>query len=184
MPLMAGLYGGGGYWVGTGVMLGVDVLLLLLLVRRLPGAELVKHRRMVLVTSFLVWMVLHAAVFWGDAWSETYALVLPPAARLVLPLFLTVAYTIVAKLLLDWLPRLPGPAVVWFCTLGAAVQSLEGAWELFGLDMLHRVPSLRAVGVPALLAYGFAESVLLWCTVLALAPLVYRIARALLDRLR
>lgn len=184
MPLMAGLHSETAFWVATGVMAGLDVLLLLLLARRLPGSELVAHRRMVLVTSFLVWLVLHVAVFWGDAWGETYALVLPPAARLVLPLFLTVAYTIVAKLLLDLVPRLPGPEVVWFCWLGAAVQSLEGAWELFGLDMLHRVPSLRAVGAPALLAYGFAESVMLWCTVLALAPLVQRLAQALLERLK
>lgn len=181
---MAGLQSEGAYWVGTGVMLAIDVMLLLLLARRLPGSELVARRRMVLVTSFLVWLVLHGAVFWGDAWGETYALVLPPAGRYVLPLFLTVAYTIVAKLVLDWLPRLPGPEVIWFCGLGAAVQSLEGAWELFGLDMLHRVPSLRAVGAPALLAYGFAESVMLWCTILALAPLVHRMAQALLDRLR
>lgn len=181
---MAGLQGGGAYWVATGVMLALDAVLLALLVRRLPGSELIAHRRMVLVTSFLVWLVLHVAVFWGDAWGETYALVLPPAARLVLPLFLTVAYTVVAKLLLDWVPRLPGPEVLWFCGLGAAVQSLEGAWELFGLEMLHRVPSLRAVGAPPLLAYGFAESVMLWCTILALAPLVHRMAQALLDRLR
>lgn len=181
---MAGLQGESAYWVAAGVMAGLDVLLVTLLARRVPGPELVAHRRIVQATSFLVWLVLHVAVFWGDAWGETYALVLPPAARVVLPLFLTVAYTIVAGLALDWVPQLPGPAVVWFCGLGAAVQSLEGAWELFGLDMLHRVPSLRAVGAPALLAYGFAESFLLWCTVLALAPLVQRLLQALLDRLR
>ncbi|HPC82143.1 MAG TPA: hypothetical protein P5234_01555 [Thermoanaerobaculaceae bacterium] len=181
---MPGMQDENAYWVGAGVVLALDVALLALLARRLPGSELVARRRVIVATSFLVWFMLHAAVFWGDAWGETYALVLPPAARLVLPLFLTVAYTVVTKLLLDWVPRLPGPGVVWFCGLGAAVQSLEGVWELFGLGMLHRVPSLRTVGAPALFAYGFAESVLLWCAVLALFPLVQRLAQALLERLR
>ncbi|HNX49204.1 MAG TPA: hypothetical protein PLS53_03820 [Thermoanaerobaculaceae bacterium] len=172
------------YWIAAAVMLVIDVVFLAALARRLPPSRLVVLRRMILLTSCAVWLVLHGAAFWGDAWGTAYGLVLPPAARWVMPLILTALYTIVTYLLLEWVPRLPGPPAVWFAVLGAGVQSIESVWELFGLDMLRVVPALQKVSAAAALSYGLVESVLLWAMILALAPLVRLALQSLLERLR
>jgi hypothetical protein len=173
-----------GYWVAAGVLAAIDLVFLVALARRLPAPRLVTLRRMVLLTSSVVWLVLHGAAFWGDAWGSAYGLVLPPAARWVMPFALTMIYTILTYLLLEWLPRLPGPPSAWFAVLGAGVQSIESLWELFGLDMLRVVPALQQVSAAAALGYGFVESVLMWAMILALAPLVRLVLHSLLERLR
>jgi glucan phosphoethanolaminetransferase (alkaline phosphatase superfamily) len=184
MPSMPELQGDRAYWIAAAVILAIDIAFLAALARRLPAPRLATLHRMVLLTSSVVWMVLHGAAFWGDAWGTAYGLVLPPAARWVMPFALTLIYTILTYLLLEWVPRLPGPPSAWFAVLGAAVQSIESVWELFGLDMLRVVPALQQVSAAAALGYGFVESVLLWAMILALAPLVRLGLHALLVRLR
>lgn len=171
------------YWAAAAVMAVVNAGFLALLLWRLPAKAMLGFRRMIVLTSVAVWLVLNLAVFWGDAWSFAYALVLPPEARWVMPLILTVWYTIVAYLLLEWVPRLKGHPAVWFVLLGAAAQSIQDLWELFGLGMLHVVPALREVSAASVLVYSALESVLLWAMILALAPMLRGMLRALLDRL-
>jgi hypothetical protein len=140
MPSMAELQTDRAYWIAAVVILAIDVVFLAALARRLPAPRLATLRRMILLTSSVVWLVLHGAAFWGDAWGTVYGLVLPPVARWVMPFALTAIYTILTYLLLEWVPRLPGWPAVWFAGLGAGIQSIESVWELFGLDMLRVVP--------------------------------------------
>jgi hypothetical protein len=172
------------YWVAAVVLGIVDAAFIAVLVRRLPAELLAGLRRVVTVTALAFWALLWGATFWGDAWATSYGLVLPHATRPVLPVALTLLYTAVAVVLLRVAPRLPGPPVPWVCLLGALSLQPETLWELYDLDMLHRVPALQGIAPAALLAYGLAESVLYWCMILAIAPLLRLGLASLLDRLR
>lgn len=172
------------YWLATALVGVVDLALIAVLTRQLPRPRLAELKRIVALTAFAFWALLWAATFWGDAWHSSYGLVLPGATRLVLPVFLTFLYTAVAVLLVRLVPRLPGPPVPWLCVLGALALQPETLWELFDLNMLRVVPALAGIDPVALVAYGFAESVLYWAMILALAPLLRLGLFALLDRLR
>ena len=171
------------YWIATALVGAADVVLVALLTMHLPRDRFVALRRMAAVTAFLFWALLWAATFWGDAWHASYGLVLPRLARFVMPPLLTLLYTAVAVLLVRLVARWPGTPVPWFCLLGGLALQPETLWELFELDMRHLVPALAGIDPAALLAYGLAESILYWCMILALAPLLRLAALALLDRL-
>lgn len=171
------------YWTATLLLAAVDAGFISVLTTRLSRDDLHHLRRTVVFTAFGFWSVLWGASFWGDAWASSYRLVLPATVRIVLPASLVLLATTLTLLLLRLLPRLPGPPVPWLCLLGALALQPERWWELWDLDMLHKVPALHGIAPPALVTYSFTEAVLYWCMILALAPLVRAGMQRLLDRL-
>lgn len=171
------------WWLITAFLVFVDSVFLVLLVNRLPKDRLLGQRRLFFFNAFLIWLLLFGATFWGDAWDTSYRLVLPEYSRYLLPFVLAALTVVVAILVLPISLHLPGPPVIWVSLLGAVALVPLDLWQLSGLGLIRIAPSLAGVSLTVALVSSFTESILIWCAILALTPLLRYCLGKLLNRL-
>jgi hypothetical protein len=171
------------YWTLAAILALVDAVFLLALARAIPRATFRGLRWPLALAVASCWSVLWASVWWSSAWHTSYGLLFPSWVRWLGPFLYAFVYVLLSFVFFRVALFLPGRPVVAYCLLGGLTSIPSNLMLIYGLDMLTRVPMMRAVSVAATMVEGCAEFVLYWCIFASISLLVRRGIERLLGRI-
>jgi len=163
--------------MSTGILLGVDTLLTLLVWRLIPRQQLHRIRlRLPIIAGLFFLLVWSAAMIWS--WDWFYVYIFPAWARYLLPPMFGIGYTLFALGMVWLCLKLPGnPALTW-CLLGGLEGLISHIYAIYSLGAASKPPIMQGTDPFAVLIFAVFEKAFYWSMILLFGWLTWRVANS------